>query len=148
MPDSNRFEQFLAPEILFWARKLSDTEEKIRYDPFKSDIFSAGLSILFLSHSDFKDAFNMKGFNDYIFDIETKEKRRLMNSRILKLFKLGIRKYKIDYPQEYNEYMKQALRLQKKINKKIKSLEFKSIRKILRKMLKVHFPDREDIEDL
>ena len=44
--------------------------------------------------------------------------------------------------------MKYASRLQNKIRKRIESLGFRSIRKILRKMLKVHFPDREDIEKL
>ena len=44
--------------------------------------------------------------------------------------------------------MKDVSRLQQKINKKIKSLRFRSIRKILWKMLKVYFPDRGDIEKL
>ena len=57
-------------------------------------------------------------------------------------------RYKLDYPWEYNEYMKYALILQKRIQSKIKSLQFRSIRKILWKMLKVNFPDREDIEKL
>ena len=122
--------------------------ESIRYDPFKSDIFSAGLSILFLGHSDFKDTFDMIGFNDYTFDITSKEERKLINNRILKLLNFGTKKYKLDFPQSYNEYMKDALRLQQKIDKKIKALRFRSIRKILRKMLKVHFPDREDIKKL
>ena len=148
MPDPNAFQQFLAPELLFWAKKLSNKHERIRYDPFKSDIFSVGLSILFLGHADFKDAFDMKGFNDYTFDIKSKEERKLINNRILMLLNFGTKKYKLDFPLLYSEYMKDVSRLQQKINKKIKSLRFRSIRKILRKMLKVHFPDREDIKKL
>ena len=148
LPDPNKFEEFLAPELFFWARKLSDKYESIRYDPFKSDIFSVGLCILFLGHFDFKDKFDMKGFNDYTIDISDKEERKKINSRILKLLKLGTREYKLNFPWEYKEYMVYASRLQEKIKKKIKSLKFRSIRKILWKMLKVHFPDREDIEKL
>ena len=48
-------------------------------------IFSVGLSVLFLGHSDFKDAFDMRGFNDYTFDIISKEERKLINNQILKL---------------------------------------------------------------
>ena len=123
LPDPNKSEQFLAPELFFWARKLSDKYESIRYNPFKSDTFSVGLCILFLCHSDCKDAFDMKGFNDYAFDITAKAERKIIDSRTLKLFNLGTRKYKLDYPQEYNEYMKYALRLQNKINGKIKLME-------------------------
>ena len=148
IPDPNVCLQFLAPELLLWANKLSDLHGSIRYDPFKSDIFSAGLCILFLGHSDFKYTFDMEGFNDYTFDITSKEERELINGRILKLLNFGTRKYKLDFPHSYSEYMKDTSRLQQKINKKIKSLRFRSIRKILRKMLKVHFPDREDIEKL
>ena len=148
MPDSNAFQQFLAPELLFWSKKLSNMNESIRYDPFKSDIFSVGLSVLFLVHADFKDVFDMKGFNDYTFDIVSKEERKLINNRILKLLNFGTKKYKLYFPLSYSEYMNDVSRLQQKINKKIKSLRSRSIRKILRKMLKVHFPDREDIEKL
>ena len=49
MPDPNKFERFLAPDLLIWARKLSDEHESIRYDSFKSGIFSIGLCILFWS---------------------------------------------------------------------------------------------------
>ena len=70
IPSLSKFEQFLAPELLFWCRKKSDKSESIRYDPFKSDIFSIGLCILFLVHSDFKDVFDIKGFNDYNTNIE------------------------------------------------------------------------------
>ena len=65
------------------------------------------------------------------------------------LLKLGSKKYKLEYPREYNDYINYTLRLQEKINKKIVSLSgFRSIRKILKKMLKVHFPDREGIDRL
>ena len=73
----------------------------------------------------------MIGFNDYTFGISGKEERKKINSRILKLLELGTKRYKLDFPWEYNEYMECALKLQEKIKKKIKSLRFKSIRKIL-----------------
>ena len=149
LPNQNKFTQFLAPELLFWSRKLSSKHEPIRYDPFKSDIFSIGLCILFLIHSDFKDVFDLKGFNDYNFDINSEADRKKRDNIILKLFELGTAKFKLEYHLEYGEYNAYALRLQKKINKKIKSLRgYKSIRKILQKMMKVHFPDREDIDKL
>ena len=90
----------------------------------------------------------MKGFNNYAFDIIEKAERKIINSSALMLFNLGTRKYKLDYPEEYNKYMRYALRLQMKIDKKIRSLRFRSIRKILRKMMKVHFPERENVEEL
>ena len=90
----------------------------------------------------------MKGLNDFTFDVKSKVESELINSRILKLLRLGTMRYKLDYPWEYNEYMKYASILQKRIQSKIKSLQFRSIRKILWKMLKVNFPDREDIEKL
>ena len=148
MPSLGVCKEFLAPELFFWSWKLSDKDICIRYDPFKSDIFSIGLCILFLVHSDFKDAFDVNGFNNYNFGITDKAEIKIINKRIQKLFELGTKNYKLDYPLEYADYMKYALRLQKKINEKIKSLEFKSIKKILRKMMTVHFSDREDIEIL
>ena len=64
-------------------------------------------------------------------------------------FQLGSRKYKSGYPKEYKAYMEDALRLEKRIYKKIKSISgYRSIKKILRKMMKVHFPDREDVDKL
>ena len=64
------------------------------------------------------------------------------------MLKWGTRRYKLEHPLEYNEYTKDISGLQKKINEKINSQRFRSIRKILKKMLKVHFPNREDIEGL
>ena len=90
----------------------------------------------------------MKRFNDYTFDIISKEERKLINNQILKLLNFGTKKYKLDFPPSYSKYMKDVSRPQQKINKKIKSLRFRTIRKILWKMLKVNFPDREDIEKL
>ena len=72
-----------------------------------------------------------------------------MKNRILKFLKLGAKQFKLEYPLEYNDYMKYDLRLQKKINSKIKSIfGFRSIRKVLKQMLTVHFQDRTDIDAL
>ena len=95
---------------MFWSKTLSNKHECIRYDPFKNDIFSVGLSVLFLIHSDFRDPFDIKGFNYYTVDVTD---RRLIKRRMLKLFNLGTRRYKIDC-------MSYISRLQKKKNQKIK----------------------------
>ena len=151
LPKLHKFEGFIATELYFWCRKLSDADEGIRYNPFKADIFSIGLCILFLIHPDFKDIkdFQNKKFDDFNAEIYNKKERRFRDRIILKFFKLGANNFKLEYPQEYSYYIKYTLELQQKIYNQIESLSgYNSIKEILREMLKVHFPDRENIEDL
>ena len=140
---------FLAPELFFWSEKLSSKNEGIRFDPFKADIFSVGLCILFLIHPDFKDWFDLKEFNDYhASTVETPE-RKLKEQAILNFFRMGVKKCKAECSKDYIDYKKYIVGLQEKINEKIKSLSgYRSIKKILTKMLRVHFPYREDADGL
>ena len=140
---------FLAPELFFWSEKLSSKNEGIRFDPFKADIFSVGLCILFLIHPDFKDSFDLKEFNDYhASTVETPE-RKLKEQAILNFFRMGVKKCKAECSKDYIDYKKYIVGLQEKINEKIKSLSgYKFIKKILTKMLRVHFPYREDADGL
>ena len=145
-PNCNQFEYFLAPELLFWREKLSSKQEKIIYDPFKSDIFSVGLCILFLIHPELKDPFAMKGFNNYNFDID-QEEIQTRNEKIYKFYKLGEEEFELKHIYQYNDYIKYEERLQNKINSQIKSIpKCNFIKSILRKMLKVNFHHRKNIK--
>ena len=121
---------YLSPEIFFWAKHPN--LGKIKYDPFKSDTFSLGLSILYYLTG------SIQGLNNYE-DTNNAIRRQLLN---------GFKYYKNDY-NHYIEYNKTINKLQSKIDAVIDNLQgYTSITEILKSLLTVDIEKRDNIETL
>lgn len=120
---------FLSPELTTWIN-LSLALPWLKYDPYKSDIFSMGLSLLSACKID------IKGLNEYgLFrDVHIKEMLTINYNYIA-----GDSLRKVSY---------KILRenLQKNIDEKLSEFPYGSLREILRGMLEVDMIERSDIE--
>ena len=137
MPYVNR--NFLCPELFYWFNHLSYKHDMIRYDPFKSDIFSIGLSVLYIVDSNIKHTSDLYGLNDY---------NSSNKSGIMKMFNLGYNKFQSSSYSEYIDYINSVCEpLQKIIDQRINSITgYNSIKDMLKKMMKVNIQERVDID--
>ena len=133
-PNSRVSWEYIAPEVFFWGKykeKLRIVE--IRYDPFKADIFSLGLTLLSCLHVE------IRGLNDY-------------NENPPQIIPLKL-KYGYSFvaskPEYVKEYRKVIRNLQKRIDFTIENIRgYESVKHILKSMLRVDIEERVCVEDL
>lgn len=121
---------FISPELMIWGKLHK--EDFIKYDPFKSDVFSIGLNILYALGIDIK-MLNEFGKNS---DIYIHDMLKINYDYIAKDSLRSI---------SYNLLREE---LQEKIDKKIQEVEYEFLRKTLRKMLEVDIVNRSSIEEI
>jgi serine/threonine protein kinase len=128
-PINNVNKNFLAPELYYWA---SNTElgNSMKYDPFKSDLFSLGLCILFANK------ISIKGLNIY------GEKTLAVASRYFTETKKKLGNF------HYKFFLESLAELQKKIDNAIESIRDKGLCSILKKMMNVNISERLCVEDI
>ncbi|OMJ90272.1 hypothetical protein SteCoe_7383 [Stentor coeruleus] len=122
---------YLSPEKKVWAR-LMNTNHYIKYNPFKSDVFSIGLCLLKVCGID------INGLNDFgmFYDVHIFEILTIGYDYIVKD---TLRKKSYDLLR--NE-------LQAKIDKKIEEFPYEFLKDTLRKMLEVDMVKRSDIQEI
>jgi serine/threonine protein kinase len=132
---------YLSPELYYWfSNRFPFKITQICYDPFKSDIFSIGLSLLYVL------GVNIKGLNVYEDYLDTKSDFKGIIYFELTKGHSFIESKGYTYTRLYDKVVNE---LQIKIDKAIESIKgFNSIKNVLKIMLKADIKARANTEDL
>lgn len=122
---------YLSPERMTWAR-ISNIMRFIKYDPYKSDVFSIGLSILHSCGVDIKQLNEYgENYDVHIMQMLTINYDFIAKDSLRKVFYRLLRE-----------------NLQKDIDNKIQEFRYESLKGVLRSMLEVDIMQRSNIDQV
>ena len=121
--------RFLSPELYFWAKHPIKLCDGIRYDPFKADLFSLGLCILFANRASISRLNEYQGPSELIVIY-----LQSMRSQLTKV--------------SLEQFFKCEKKLQKKIDEAVETICDKNLIYILKRMMRVDIQERASIKEV